>query len=354
VNDAGGKDTSVARTSAYDTGESPYLSVVVSGRNDDYGGMFLGRLDASVSAAVRLAHRHHLRLELIVVDWNPPREKPGLAEAISWPQIDHGGVSVRVITVPKGLHDGFENPGGHPMLEYPAQNAGIVRSKGAFVLATNPDVVISEELMAFLSREQLREDKLYRTDRLDVLPQGLPDVSDIDMLLRHCATHVSVLNDKTGSYRGQEITFSSGGGIRRRESLTRMIVRRSLATQNRLRMTQRANEAHFNASGDFTLMHRSSWEKLRGYPEVGGPQHHIDSYMVIAGLNSGLKQVILPEPMRIYHIDHLRGKEGKPMNSMHPRLLPLFDTMLKTRSVPIFNEESWGLRDERLEEIEIH
>src|ERR1039458_7896366 len=83
--------------------EAPYLSVVVTARNDDYGGNLLGRMQVSVDAWINQAKRHHLSSELIVVEWNPPAGRERLAQAIRWPS-DTGPCEVRIIEVPPEVH----------------------------------------------------------------------------------------------------------------------------------------------------------------------------------------------------------------------------------------------------------
>ena len=50
----------------------PYLSLVVTTRNDDHGGNALGRMQAFVSGWIAQAKRYDIPSELIVVEWNPP------------------------------------------------------------------------------------------------------------------------------------------------------------------------------------------------------------------------------------------------------------------------------------------
>ena len=74
----------------------PYLSVVAPARNDDHGGDFLARMQTFVNALIGQAKRHHLSVELILVEWNPPPQRPKLAEALRWPA-DFGPSTVRII-----------------------------------------------------------------------------------------------------------------------------------------------------------------------------------------------------------------------------------------------------------------
>ena len=64
---------------------APYLSVVATARNDDHGGNLLGRMQTFVNALLAQCREHQLAAELILVDWNPPPDRPPLHEALRWP-----------------------------------------------------------------------------------------------------------------------------------------------------------------------------------------------------------------------------------------------------------------------------
>ena len=51
---------------------APYLSVVVTTRNDDHGGDPLKRLQTFVNTFAAQCVRTGLDAEVIVVEWNPP------------------------------------------------------------------------------------------------------------------------------------------------------------------------------------------------------------------------------------------------------------------------------------------
>ena len=56
--------------------QSPYLSVVVTSRNDDHGGDPLKRLQAFINCFDAQCCRTGLDAEVIIVEWNPPPDKP--------------------------------------------------------------------------------------------------------------------------------------------------------------------------------------------------------------------------------------------------------------------------------------
>ena len=56
----------------------PYLSVVVTTRNDDHGGDPLKRLQAFVNTFDAQCRRTGLDAEVVVVEWNPPADRQRL------------------------------------------------------------------------------------------------------------------------------------------------------------------------------------------------------------------------------------------------------------------------------------
>src|SRR5215467_3833356 len=93
---------------------APYLSLVATARNDNHGGNLLGRMQVFVTAWINQCKRHNLRAELILVEWNPPTDKPGLAEALRWPA-DTGPCDVRIIEVPRELHARYRHAAALPL-----------------------------------------------------------------------------------------------------------------------------------------------------------------------------------------------------------------------------------------------
>jgi hypothetical protein len=148
--------------------ETPYISVVATARNDDHGGNLLGRMQVFIDAWINQAKRHRLSSELILVEWNPPRERERLAAALRWPP-DTGPCQVRIIQVPPEVHARYRHAAALPLYQMIAKNVGIRRARGEFILATNIDIVFSDELMMFLSERRLEKSRMYRIDRTDVM-----------------------------------------------------------------------------------------------------------------------------------------------------------------------------------------
>ena len=127
------------------TDETPYLSVVAVSRNDNHGGRLSYRMQKFVDGFIAQCKRHHLNAELILVEWNPPEERPFLHQALKFPK-DLGPCSIRIVQVPPELHKKYKHSESLPLFQMIGKNVGIRRAKGQFVLATNIDILFSDPL----------------------------------------------------------------------------------------------------------------------------------------------------------------------------------------------------------------
>jgi hypothetical protein len=316
----------------------PYLSFVVAARNDNYGGDFLGRLQVFVNALLAMWEKHGLDAELIIVEWNPPPDRPRLREAICWPK-SQMLERVGIVEVSNEVHRRFANSDRMPIFEYVAKNVGIRHAKGAFVLTTNADLLFSDGLIKFFAGRNLKPDCYYRVNRYDVA-EGIPAALSVDSQLRFCSLRafryhlakrdVSLTKPRRFlHYFSQTVPW-----FRPVRTLSRFF---------------HADRVHTNASGDFTLMSADSWRSLRGYPELT-TQAYIDAYLVYVAVTSGLKQVVLPDP--IYHMEHDRSEQAaRPWTVLDK--IPAFREMIEKRRPHIANSENWGLADVNLPSFSI-
>jgi len=188
----------------------PYLSVVATARNDDHGGNLLGRMQIFTDAWINQAKRHKLSSELILVEWNPPADREGLAAALRWP-VELGPCQVRIIEVPAEIHARYHHASSLALYQMIAKNVGIRRARGEFILATNIDIVFSDELMQFLATRGLEKNRLYRIDRTDVASEA-PVNGSLDEQLEYCRNHVIRICAREGTYK------TTPEGFRRNEA----------------------------------------------------------------------------------------------------------------------------------------
>jgi hypothetical protein len=198
--------------------EAPYLSVVVTARNDDHGGNLLRRMQVFVDAWINQAKRHNLSSELIVVEWNPPAGRHSLAEALRWPG-DTGPCDVRILEVPPAVHARYRQAAALPLYQMIAKNVGIRRARGEFILATNIDILFSDELVQFLASRRLEKGRMYRLDRYDV-PSDVPVDATLDEQLAYCRSHSIRIFAREGIYplTAEGFRRNAGEDIARPES----------------------------------------------------------------------------------------------------------------------------------------
>jgi hypothetical protein len=107
--------------------------------------------------------RSSLHAEIIVVAWNPPPDRPRVSELCRVPT--DAPFSVRFVEVPAHLHPALRFSSVLPLFQMIAKNVGIRRARGRFVLATNIDVIFSNELVEHLASRSLTPGRLYRSSR---------------------------------------------------------------------------------------------------------------------------------------------------------------------------------------------
>ena len=280
---------------------APRVSIVAGSRNDAHGGDPRRRTELFVHTLAAFAKRTSARLELVLVEWNTPPDRGPLAEALAWPD-DPGPLAIRVITVPPAVHARIANADRVPFFQMIAKNVGIRRAAGAFVLATNIDLLLNEPLVWCLGHGPLDPGCVYRIDRLDLTLRDLPDGLDVEERLALASLTVGRVAEARGTieYDRAELRGRYGHGAAAFPGFEPAELARLLAGAERRR-------PHFEACGDFTMMARDAWERLRGYPELPLYSMHQDSIGLKMALVSGLRQVVLPEPMRVYHVEHGMG-----------------------------------------------
>jgi hypothetical protein len=344
-----------------------HLSVVATSRNDNHGGYLTQRTQHFVDGFVAQCRRHQLRAELLLVEWNPPADRPPLAEDLRWPAAG-GPCDIRIVTVPREMHAALAHSGKLPLYQMIAKNVGIRRARGRFVLATNIDILFSDEVMLAM-RDRLRAGCLYRVDRHDV-PTHVPVSPDFGVVLEFCrreefrlhATGVSLLRREgrwdppsplagmlrpvgqtirraiaRGARKSVEHSSNAAGALVAQGAGAGERVGRSAAAAGQLfvgawnfargvtRMARRLagwiwhalirRELHTNACGDFTLLSREDWFALRGYPEWQVYSWNIDSILLYQAHRSGLREVYLGARAAIYHIEHSPGSGFTPESS---------------------------------------
>lgn len=319
----------------------PYLSIVVAARNDNHGGDMLKRMQIFTNGVLAQAEKFRLPCELIVVEWNPPADKPPLGEALTWPEQSEY-CDVRFIVFPRELHDRYKHAAQLPLYQMIAKNVGIRRARGEFVIATNIDILFSDELFAFMASRQLDPQRMYRCQRHDVNEEIPLELTQAEHL-EYCRNNIVRINSRYGSedlITGDIVSFHKTD-----EETVNGVV-----------------NLHTNACGDFTMLSREAWFKLNGYPEFDMYSFHLDSLLCYMAFYAGYRETDLAPPLLTYHIEH--GGGFKPKDSaldnhlarkkivkMSDGELLYYSKYMHEQNQPIlFNDDSWGEVESELPE----
>jgi len=340
---------------------APYLSVVMVGRNDSYGGNFTERLQTSLRVLCHLAERHGLDVEVVLVEWNPPSDNPPLKTVIDLPDdLEHA--SVKIVRVPNTVHRELPKSDSFPLFEFRGKNVGIRRSSGEYILSTNPDIIFGDRLIGYLSEHPLESDCFYRIGRHDVdAAVSDLDALSVDQLLDRCADNVvrTITREGTTIYDltyfrrfGLSYFLQNPSEIRRPLRLLRdRFVPDSArdATEGpfeREYSTNSVDDIDTNAAGDFLLLPRDGWNEIRGFPELD-TNLHVDSYGAFLAASRGYRQIVFQSPLRIYHQEHERDRldrlDEKPEWG---EIAAEGEKLLAGRESDVVNSETWGFGDE--------
>jgi hypothetical protein len=266
---------------------APLLSLVVTGRNDDYGGGFAARLFRTMTH--NLARLRALgSVEVLFVEWNPVPERPWLARDLVARVPDS-----RALVVSAACHARFSRNVHMPFHEMAAKNVGIRRARGEWVLAANADILIDDRLGALLNVATLREDTIYRAQRVDL-------TADAPWHARHDPAW----------------QLPSGEGYR-------------------------PPPPCFGAAGDFCLAHRRLWHELRGYNErVRFSTRAKDWQFLLSAARRSVPIVFLGH---VFHVDHEGGFQRAAEATRDTETAHFGGPWDVEYGLPVLNRDDWGL-----------
>ena len=278
---------------------APYVSVVLTGRNDGYGGDFTERFFRTLRFNLQQFRSHGITHELVFVEWDPPHGRPLLVESIfdEVPELEPACCSWYVVD-PTYREALSLNP-RLEYLEFPAKNVGIRRARGEFILTSNCDVFLGRRVIDVLRRRALEPRTLYRAPRHDIdLPAPCPSID------------WTVLEDPdvlAGPAHQLKPPFMG------------------------------------SATGDFVLLDRASFHDLRGFNEVYRVARiGIDRNVLVKALSLGFRIADIGGP--VYHVNHegsYRLNPGAYAGREHEA--PWGDRRWYASGVSYTNHDTWGL-----------
>jgi hypothetical protein len=143
--------------------DSPYFSIVVVGRRDNFSTGFEARARNFLTALQLHIKKVPLAdAEVVFVDYAGNQSL--LHEIFDFPKL-----RIRWVIVPEAAHRRLMRRmnGSISFLEYVAKNIGIRRARGKFVLTTNPDDLLSADFFELIAQRQFNTALLYRAMRWD-------------------------------------------------------------------------------------------------------------------------------------------------------------------------------------------
>jgi hypothetical protein len=285
-----------------------YLSIVATTRNDNHGGDLLKRTCAFINSVYQQSSRFNFPVELIIVEWNPPKDKPLLKEDLIKPPEDCP-TTLRIITVPEEIHNTYRFADSIPLYQMIAKNVGIRRANGEFVLCTNIDILFSNANFEMLAAKDLKKGRYYRANRCDV-PKEVMGHEDLSDQLKYAEKNIL---RRMGNTPGHEAI--SGPPIMFRSAIVASLFNR--AALFGWKLIHKGQFPHivvdFMACGDYTLMSKEDWMRIEGYVELDMYSIHVDSMALWSCNALGIEQQIFPYRACVYHIDHEDGWESNDL-----------------------------------------
>jgi hypothetical protein len=217
------------------------LSIVVVGRNDNYGGDFSLRLKTTFDWNLGLFPN----AELIYVEWNPIEENES-----DCPWIVAAYPNAKCYIVPNEIHKKLITTKNFPILEYFAKNLGIRKASGDWIALINADVLIGPDCKF----DKLDKSKIYGTHYNNLKWDRQP------------------------------------------------IKKEFLLEKNNILSSFPANNKLQSVVGNFIMSHRDNWLKMTGYDErLSDVRNGVDNNGLQQLLHSSLKTMAIGNH---YHLDH--------------------------------------------------
>ncbi|MGE0392404.1 MAG: hypothetical protein AB7I25_01440 [Vicinamibacterales bacterium] len=278
---------------------NPYVSLLLTGRNDGYGVDFNDRFLRTLEFNVRELRARQIPFEVVLIEWAPPEDRPLLADLVSEQLPGVSDVLTTYVVDAQYQEAMSQNP--HLWyLEFVAKNVGLRRVRGEFVLSTNADVYVSRGILDALAARTLRPATLYRALRVDV-----------KLGVDHTHVGWDLLEDERNQLTGQPMRppLFPGG------------------------------------TGDFLLLDRDTFLKVKGFNEVyRRARVGVDYNFLVKFYGSGYPIVDIGHP--VYHIAHVGGyRPSKSLYRDHPEKAHYGDHRWPSHAVVYDNHDDWGLVD---------
>lgn len=293
------------------------ISVVVYGRNDNYGYNLHKRAAISLNCISEVLTSAND--EILFVDYNTPNDLPTFPEAIQDTLTDRAKKIIRVIRVRPHIHDRIRHRTRLLAIEPLSRNIGLRRANSGnqWFLSTNTDIVfIPQHKNTLTEVVSGLKPGLYHAPRLEIpetLWEGLDRTSPKSII-------------PTVKQWGKSLHLDE------------------IVTCN--------DPIVYDGPGDFQLMDRDSFGAIDGFDEEMTLGWHVDSNICVRmNLYHGWVGD-LGQEVYAYHCDHTRQitpahRHDRQQNDMHKFVIDV-----KKPNLPD-QRKIWGLPDEYFEEIRL-
>ncbi|KAI8639086.1 hypothetical protein BD408DRAFT_350644 [Parasitella parasitica] len=322
--------------SCLDPGETPseYLSIVIVTRVDNYAGGQQHRLQNFIDSAYILAEKTQERIELLIVEWNPPENRRRVIDAFRFRGSKY--LKYRIITIPNSLHEIIQNRGKSPLHEFEGKNVGIRFARGEFVVCTNQDDIWSHNFHNAIKSRVFQKDTIYvqHQDHHNIHDNLPPSIVNLEAFPSDDTIYNScVLGEQNwGNYTlPPPITVTSRNNPEIEDRTT---------TMNILEVADQA--------GDFTMAHRDTWKIPRGYREAGGVAWMDIEFICTAAWTKKIP-VVYVKPGFTCHQEHANIWESNK-EAINDNTNIDMGKIERGESVYMNNENEWGLLNYKIYE----
>ena len=141
------------------------LSIVTTGRDDNYGRHFVHSMKLSLNNTIKILEQEKLTYEVIVVDWSPLDKK--LEDNLELQEIKNNNNVKFYVVEPAKVEKKGLNPKN--FYEYFAKNVGVKQTKYEWILIHNPDILLSKEIVTnihdVMRNKNVMDKQFYRFNK---------------------------------------------------------------------------------------------------------------------------------------------------------------------------------------------
>jgi hypothetical protein len=280
---------------------TPFLSIVLTGRNDQHGGDFRRRFFRTLGFNLHELRERGISHEVVFVEWGPDETKPLLIDLAIEEVSGATSETFHGIVVDGRYQEAMSLNPKLVYLEFVAKNVGIRRARGRFVLATNCDVFLGRHVLDVLQREALVPRTVYRARRHDLKLADDGGTTTWEML--------EDPRNLDGEPPALKPPLLAG------------------------------------ATGDFVLLDRDTFHDVRGFNEIYRlARIGVDSNFLLKARSARLPIEDIGGP--VYHINHAGSyRLSRDVYADHKEDAPWGDIRWHSRGVVYMNPDGWGLGD---------